>query len=210
MKNKIYILVILMLLTAVFAAPVRADSVRDREYKVKAAFVYNFIKFIDFPKEKGSAGSKAITIGIVGSGDFLNAFDPIKSKQIKGKKIVLKQFNGYDNLKELQKKKDPKWKEILKSLKECQVLFICTCENEKKEIPVELLKALKDSGVLVIGEVPGLLKNGGVINFIMENKKVRFEINVKVAEHNGLKIRSQLLKLAKRVIKNGQHKETKD
>ena len=190
------------------ATPVRADSTMDRECQIKAAFVYNFIKFIDWSDEKNSDDSEAITIGLLGAGDCTKAFGPIRSKQVKGKKIVIKQLGKLDKLTELQKKDYPRWKETIKELKKLQVLFICSCEDENPQIPVELLKALKDSGVLVIGETPGLLENGGIINFVTEQKKVRFEINAAVAERNGIKIRSQLLKLAKRVIKNKPHKDT--
>ena len=81
------------------------------------------------------------------------------------------------------------------------MLFICTDESGKTEVPVEIIKALKGSGILLVGEVPGFLEKGGVINFVMENKKVLFEINCTSAKRNKLKIRSQLLKLAKRIYK---------
>lgn len=203
MKNKIYILLILILLAVLFAASgaVRAEAVREREYKIKAAFVYNFIKFIDWPQEKTPDKDKPITIGVVGSDTFVKAFDPVKNKQVKGRRLAVKRFEKWDKLKKSQKKNDSAWKEKLEALKKCRVLFICACESGTKEVPVEIIKALKGSGVLVVGEVPGFLEKGGVINFVMENKKVRFEINSTSAKRNKLKIRSQLLKLAKRIYK---------
>lgn len=212
MKNKPYILValVLILLLVSVAPPVRAASAADREYKVKVALVYNFIKFLSFPEEKDSDGSDSITIGVIGDDDYSTAFDSIKNKKVKGKNIAIKQFKAFDKLQELQRKNGSRWKEVIKELKKCQVLFICTCEDEKEEIPVELLKALKDSGVLVIGEMPGFLEKGGIINFVMEDGKVKFEVNNAAATRNGLKIRSKLLKLAKRVIKEEKPKGTKN
>lgn len=203
MKDKAYILVIFMLLVALFIDPpaVQAESAREREYKIKAAFVYNFIKFIDWPEEKTPDKDEPITIGVVGSDVFVKAFDPVKNKQVKGRRLAIKRFEEWDKLKKSQKKNDSAWKDKLEALKKCQVLFICTCESGTKEVPVEIIKALKGSGVLVVGEVPGFLEKGGVINFVTENKKVRFEINSTSAKRNKLKIRSQLLKLAKRVYK---------
>ncbi|MBW8034759.1 MAG: YfiR family protein [Planctomycetes bacterium] len=206
-KTKTYIWILLIASLLANATPLRADSSTDREYQIKAAFIYNFIKFIDFPVEKIADDVDSITIGVIGDADYPIAFDPIKNKQVKGKNIVIKHFTEFDKLKELQKKNDSRWKETIKELKKLQVLLVCFCKDEKPQIPVELLKALKDSGVLVIGEIPGFLENGGVINFVMENKKVRFEINAAAADRNGIKIRSQLLKLAKRVIKNKPQKE---
>ena len=204
MKTKAYILILMIASLLAIAAPVPADSVKDRKHQIKAAFIYNFIKFIDWPEEKISADSKSITIGIVGNNGFLKAFDPIKRKKIMGKNVVIKPF------KEFRKKNNSRWKKEIAALKKCHVLFICAYVHEKAETPDELLKAMKDSGVLTIGEMPEFLEKGGVINFIMEKQKVRFEINAAVADRNGLKIRSQLLKLAKRVIKNKQDKEAKD
>lgn len=199
-----------MILLAVSpASPVRADSANDREVQIKAAFIYNFIKFIDWPEEKIPADSKSITIGIIGGDVTMEAFKPLKDKKIKSKSIVIKKFKGVDELKKIQEKDDSRWKKEINSLKKCHVLFICTYEDEKEKIPAELLNALKDSGILVIGEVPGFLENGGIINFVMENKKLRFEINTSAADRNGLKISSQLLKLAKRVIKEEKPKDTK-
>ena len=203
MKNKIYILLILMLLTVLFAAPtaVRAESAREREYKIKAAFVYNFIKFVDWPEENTPDKDKPITIGVLGSDVLIKAFGPIKNKEAKGRRVVIKRFEDRDKLEESRKKNDSAWKEKIEALKKCRVVFVCTCESGTKEIPVEIIKALKGSGVLLVGEVPGFLEKGGVINFVTENKKVRFEINSTSAKRNNLKIRSQLLKLARRVYK---------
>ncbi len=209
-KTKVYILILLML--TLLAAPdaVRAESAREREYKIKAAFVYNFIKFIDWPEEKTPDKDKPITIGVVGSKTFVKAFDPVKNKQVKGRRLAIKRFEDWDKLKESQKKNDSAWKEKLEALKKCQVLFICACESGTKEAPVEIIKALKGSGVLVVGEMPGFLEKGGVINFVMEKKKIRFEINSTSAKRNKLKIRSQLLKLARRVYKEKPSEDAKN
>lgn len=191
----------MFLILSLFAAPpaVRAESAREREHKIKAAFVYNFIKFIDWPEEKMPDKDEPITIGVVGSDTFVKAFDPVKNKTVKGRRLAIKWFGELDKLRKSQKENDSAWKDKLKALKKCRVLFICTCESGKKEVPVEIIKALTGSGILLVGEVPGFLEKGGVINFVMEKKKVRFEINSTAAKRNKLKIRSQLLRLAKRV-----------
>lgn len=189
---------------------VRAESAREREYKIKAAFVYNFIKFIDWPEEETPDKDEPITIGVVGSKIFVRAFDPVKNKQVKGRRLAIKQFEEWDKLKESQKKNDSAWKEKLEAIKKCRVLFICSCESGTKEIPVEIIKALKGSGILLVGEVPGFLEKGGVINFVTENKKVRFEVNSTSAKRNKLKIRSQLLKLARRVYKEEPSEDAKN
>ncbi len=93
MKNKVYIIVILILLAVLFAAPaMAADSKQNREQQIKAAFLYNFISFVDWPEEKMPDNDEPIIIGIVGNKDFIKAFDTVKDKQIRGKNIVISFF----------------------------------------------------------------------------------------------------------------------
>ncbi len=198
----------LSLLTA--PGPARAESARQREYKIKAAFVYNFIKFVDWAEEDTSEKDAPITIGVIGSDTLVKAFEPVKNKQVRGRRLVIRQFEEWDRLKKSQKKNDSAWKEKLKALKKCRVLFVCACGSEKEEIPTGIIEALEGSGVLLVGEVPGFLEKGGVINFVMENKKVRFEINTTAAGRNRLKIRSQLLKLARRVYREKSSGDAKN
>lgn len=185
----------MVLALALFAGPItaedRADSAPSREYQVKAAFVYNFIKFVDWPKEKVADSNDSITIGIIGKDPFGKAFEPVKGKRIKNKKLVIKQFPGLEQYK--AKYKD----EYKDALKKCHILFICS--SEKKRLK-EIINFIKDSSVLTIGEIEGFLEAGGVINFTMQEQKVHFEVNITAARRAKLKIRSQLLRLAERVV----------
>ena len=79
----------------------------------------------------------------------------------------------------------------------CQVLFISRSERER--VP-QIVAAVKDSPVLTVGDIPGLVDQGVSINFTLEGSKVRFEINTDAADKAGLKISSKLLQLAKRVV----------
>lgn len=201
MKIKAYIFVVLAL--ALFAgaitAEVRADSAPSREYQVKAAFIYNFIKFVDWPKEKAADSNEPIIIGIIGKSPFGNAFETVKGKKIKNKKLAIKQYPGLERYKAKHKDeyKDEYKDKYQDALKKCHILFICSSEkNHLKEI----INFIKDSSVLTIGEMDGFLEGGGIIKFMMEEEKVRFEINTTAAKRAKLKIRSQLLRLAKRVV----------
>jgi hypothetical protein len=73
------------------------------------------------------------------------------------------------------------------------------CETEKKNAK-KILKIINQNGVLTIGEFGGFLESGGMINFTMHDKKIRFEVNLQATRDSGLKLRSKLLKLAKRII----------
>ena len=200
MRIKACIFVVLAL--ALFAAPISVqaqdDSAQNREYQVKAAFLYNFVKFVDWPKEKVADGNEPIIIGVIGKDPFGKAFDPIKNKQVKGKKVVINRFKGLEELR--------KSGEQIKAIRKCYLLFICSSEKEKLR---EIINLVKDDSVLTVGEVKGFLESGGIINFLVEGKKVAFEINNHASKQAKLKIRSKLLRLAKRVIPEKPSSEDK-
>ena len=202
MAIKAYNLIILAL--ALFAgsitAEVRADSALSREYRVKAAFVYNFIKFVDWPKEKMADSNEPITIGIIGSKDFVKAFEPLIHKKVKNRNISTKYFEGYEKLKKSKEDDERQWNQKMEALKTCHLLVFCCCDSVRIENSSQIIKALKGSPVLTVGETAGFLESGGIINLLMEDKKVRFEINITAAKRAKLKIRSQLLRLAERVV----------
>jgi len=200
MKIRAYILVVVVLVLFI-GSQARADSTASREYQVKAAFLYNFIKFVDWPKEKTADSNEPIIIGIIGNDPFGDAFDAIKDKQVKDRKIVINRFKGLDEL-EKSTEKHPQ----IEAIRECHLLFIC--RSEKQNL-TETINLVKDHSVLTVGDMEGFLESGGIIRFVMEEKKVRFEINVTAAKRAKLKIRSQLLRLAKRVVEEKPSDEAK-
>ena len=199
-KAHIWVLLVLALLAVPIAAQAEDDLAREREYKIKAAFLYNFIKFVDWPEGKAVNGD-IITIGIIGKNPFGQAFEPVKDKKIKDRKLVVKQFPG---LKQYKTKAEDKTKykeeycaKYKSALEKCHVLFISSSE---KDYVKEITSLVKDSSVLTVSELKDFLNNKGVISLLMEEKKVRFRINVTAARQAKLKMRSQLLRLAKEVV----------
>lgn len=187
----------LVLFMAVNAPKAGAASVTSSEYQVKAAFLYNFIKFVDWPGEDTVDGNEPIIIGIIGRDPFGDAFKPIENKKIKEREVVVKRFKRFEELEKAgEKDKDEPHKQI-EAIRKCQLLFICSSEKTRLE---EILDLVKDHSVLTVGDTEGFLDSGGIIEFVMEEKKVRFEINVAAAKHAKLKVRSQLLRLAKRIV----------
>jgi len=176
MKNRT--LVFLIVPALFFAAlPSRAQSGPATEYQVKAAFLFNFAKFTEWPSEPDQA---PFTIAILGDDPFGSGIDDLfLGKTVRDKKIAVRRFSG------------------VQQIEACHILFIS--RSVSKDVPA-VLAALREnglSGVLIVGESPGFAKNGGMIGFYIEGGKVRFEINQKTAESEGLKISSQLLKLAR-------------
>ncbi len=201
MKIKIYSLLALVTVLLVTSVAANADenSTSGQEYQVKAAFLYNFIKFVDWPQGKTSDTNEPVVIGIIGSAPLENAFKPIegKAEDVHGKPIVIKYFKSFEELiKSGENSKDNLQKE-LEALRKCHLLFICSSEQKNLS---QILDAVKDSYVLTVGESPEFIGLGGIINFVLEDEKMRFEINVAAADKAQLKIRSQLLRLAKKVV----------
>ena len=192
---KFYIL--LFLFIALQVTPVGAQSKNDtelsREYKIKSAFIYNFTKFVDWPEEKIGDQNEPIMIGIIGKNPFGDAFKPITSKKIKGKESRIICFKDLEQLKTSSEASKSK----IESLRKCHLLFICSSE---KDHLTEILNLVNKHSVLTVGETSSMLKSGGMINFVLEENKIRFEINLIAAKQANLKIRSQLLRLATRVI----------
>lgn len=203
MKTKAVSLIILS--TAIIAVPVMAsagaDSTHAREREIKAAFTYNFMKFVTWPPERMEDANEPVTVGLIGSKDSIEILKPITRKSINKKKIVLKYFAGYEKLKKSQEADGGQWNQKIEALKDCHVLLFCICyDSARIENSGEILKALRDSPILTIGDTKDFLKSGGMIHFVMEDNKVHFEINAAAAKKSKLKISSNLLRLAKRVI----------
>lgn len=194
------LVLILALVAPPLAAQAPADSAKSREHQIKAAFSYNFIKFVDWPKEEMADSNEPITIGIIGPKDFIKAFEPVIHKKIRGRNISMKYFAGYEKLKRSQEPDDRQWDKKMETLKSCQLLMFCRRDSKRIENSSQIIKALKGSPILTIGEEGDFLKSGGVINFVTEGKRVRFEINVAAAKENKLKVSSKLLRLAKKVV----------
>jgi hypothetical protein len=191
-RGKIIRIFLLILLCASwFTCSVYAASKSSyKEYEIKAAFIYNFMKFVSW--EGRPEDEKTVTIGIVGKNLFGESFDPITEKKIKNKSIVIKEFGGFSSLQSEEQKT---------ALKKCDLLFINASEEKNEK---QIIDIVKNSCVLTVGETKGFLDSGGIIGFVTEKKKVRFEINMIAAEYAKLNIRAQLLRLARKVIKDQQ------
>jgi hypothetical protein len=152
------------------------------EYEVKAAFLYNFAKFVEWPPEafrNDGEGDSALIVGIIGNDPFGGVIDQIiNGKTINGRPMMIKRLMGNKNLRQ------------------CHILFIGSSEN--KRLP-QIFESLKGASVLTISEMNLFNQQGGIINFVMESSRVRFEINAFAAEQAQLKISSKLLVLAKTV-----------
>jgi len=151
------------------------------EYQVKAAFLYNFAKFVDWPAQSFKGPDDPIAICVLGQNPFGSVLeDTVNGKTLEGRAFVVR--NIFD----------------VQQAGGCHILFVST--SERKHLP-SILAAIRTPGVLTVGESDGFAAEGGVINFKLEDGRVRFEINLDAAAKKGLQIRSNLLSLAQIVKK---------
>ena len=158
----------------------RADLLPTREYRLKAAFLYNFAKFVEWPAEASSDEKSAFILGVLGENDpFGPALESIRGKTVRGRTLTIKRFEG------------------LQDLAACHILFIASSEKEQLEGALEFLEG---SSVLTVGEMERFAEMGGIINFVVKKNRLRFEINLDAGRRAGLEISSQLLNLADSVV----------
>lgn len=209
MKTKVYIFIVLAV--SLFTRPVFAKpdekSPTNREYKIKAAFLYNFLKTIEWPKDVMSDSNEPIIIAVIGKEQFGNAFEPIEGEFVKGKKVVVKRFERLSRADEHSDDGKTESEIDIKALRKCHLLFVCSSEQKTFR---EIIKYVKVHPVLTVGETHDFLKAGGIINFIPEAGKGDFEINLAAAKQARLKISSKLLRIAKRIIEEKPSDKTKN
>jgi YfiR/HmsC-like len=218
--RKIFILFFIVFLACqggigVGIAQAKLKTAKRKEYEIKAAFVYNILKFIDWPpvKKENSASEvenkakpkNVLTIGFVADQEIFEAGKAIRGKKVKGKTI---QAVLFDALTEKELKAGDKSK-MVKVFKQCDIVFISVPQQAKSPQADfrTILEALKGCAILTFGEQKGFIDSMkpkdpcGIINFIVDANKVRFEINLDEAQKNGFQVKAQVLKLAKRVVK---------
>jgi hypothetical protein len=159
-------------------APVAAAEAAEasREYLIKAAFLYNFAKFTEWPAGSFPDSGAPLDICVFGEDPFGNALESIAGKTIRGRKVAVHRVAS------------------IEAGAACHLLFIS--ESEATRL-ARILESLRGRPVLTIADMPEFARSGGIINLKTNRKeKVRFEINVTIAKRAGLKFSSKLLSLA--------------
>jgi hypothetical protein len=154
------------------------------EYLIKAGFIYNFANLVQWPSTSFAQPDSPIVIVILGEDHFGTTLDhALEGKKVNARPFVIKRARS---VFELQRTLGPQ--------KDCQILYVSSSEMPHVS---EAIQALKGAPVLTIGETPGFARSGGIINLILEDNKVRFEVNVQAAKEADLNISSRLLALAR-------------
>jgi hypothetical protein len=152
------------------------SSANSSEYLIKAGYVYNFAKLVEWPVSAARKG-QPIVIGVLGNDSFATVLDRV----VDGKKIDDRPFR-------VKRLKNREFKDC-----DCEILFVSAAESARTD---EIIQFQNTASVLTIAEAPDFAKRGGIIALILEDSKVRFLVNVDAATQAALTISSRLLTLA--------------
>ena len=158
---------VILLLIALLCGAFKAD-VDDNEYQIKAMFVFNFTKYVEWPESR----NEVFTIGIIGESEIIQPLEKIAlQKKVGDKKIVIRKLSPDDE-------------------EYCNIVIVANSKTIKLEV---IEKRYANKGVLIISDES---PRSAAINLVTRDNKVRFEINQALAKSGGIKISSQLLALA--------------
>ena len=154
-----------------------AQSAPPLEFQVKAAFLLNFTKFADWPADAFAGERAPLTICILGEDPFGPTLDQmVQGEEVSGRHVTVQRIRG------------------VAAPKTCQVLYLRSSERELRQILASM-----PPGTLTVGEGDGFLSQGGMIAFVIENRRVRFDVNQGAASEAGLTLSSRLLSVARSV-----------
>src|SRR5712692_247216 len=155
----------------------RAESSALTMHQVQAAFLFNFAKFVTWPDDAFQRSGDSLIIGVLGEDPFGAVLEEtVRDKTVMGKKLAVKRFVR------------------IQDAANSHILFLSS--SEESRLP-QIMKGLEQANVLTVSDMEQFAERGGMIAFTVEDQKVRFNVNVEAVDRAGLKMGSQLLKLAR-------------
>jgi hypothetical protein len=156
------------------------DSQNPSEAQIKAAFLLNFARFAEWSSVSLPEGSPAMVFCFDGAEDVRIAFEALSNgKEITGRKVVNRKLS------------------VPANAQSCHAVF---ANDSKRSREVELLKIARDAGALAVGDGPDFLNCGGMIQLVVDDNRMRFDINLNPVNRAKLKLSSKLLALARHVV----------
>jgi hypothetical protein len=166
-----------LLLAATLLAASAPQEREAPEYEIKAAFLYNFAAFVEWPSSAFPDRESPFLVGVVGRDPFSSTLEEaFRGKEVGGRLVAVKRASD------------------VKSLGACHLVFIPASERESTP---RILESLKGTPTLTVGETGGFAAMGGCVGFFAEGRKVRFEISLPAMKRADLKVSSKLLRLAR-------------
>jgi hypothetical protein len=175
-------LLILMLLLASAATTLAADPETLTEYQIKAGFFFNFTRFVEWPEDAFATPTSPIVVCIVGETPLTDLLTGVAvGKVVNGRAVSITRVKPADDFRV------------------CNLLFISEAAERRTG---EILPRLRKSHTLTVGETPGFPRAGGMINFSVQDNKVKLEMNLDATTRAGLKINSKLIAVSRLVSPN--------
>lgn len=160
------------------AAQTPTGAVINREYAIKAGFLYQFLNYVEWPADALADETAPFVIGVLGTSPVGNVLNQVvKDKKVGGRSIEIRNLSSASEASK------------------CHILFVP--KSAPKPVQDAVLKAADGSHVLTVGEADDFIDRGGAAQFVLEGNKVRFVFNKEVVAKNNLKVSSKLLALAK-------------
>jgi YfiR/HmsC-like len=158
------------------------EQPKPSEFQVETAYLYNFGKFVRWPDRVNADRREAFTICVFGQDPFGSILDAsVAGRSIDGKGVIAKRISA------------------LREVLNCQILFISSSEEGRLD---KILNDLDKAAILTVSDMPQFSERGGMIHFLREGNRVRFDINLTATQNAGLTLSSELLKVAATVKRN--------
>ena len=171
--------IVALLLCICLSFPSLAQT-SSREYNIKAAFLYNFTQFVEWPPKAFAGSETPFVIGIIGDDPFRSVIDEtVTGEKVNGRPIVVRRYRD------------------VQDVKNCHILYI----SLKEALRVTEILSAVPAYVLTVSDIPNFARTGGMIHFLNQSNKIRLQINSAVAKAADLNISSKLLRVAEIVDK---------
>lgn len=175
-RYELWLIPVIVVVLSLCPAKVFVQASPPSEYQVKAAYLYNFSRFVEWPSQPGNDRKDAFAICVLGKDPFGPALDAALAGEVRaGQNLTARRVSN------------------LQDALTCRILFISDSEEDRLK---EILTAMNKASVLTVSDIPRFSERGGMIEFVLKDDKVRFDVNLASAMDAGLTVSSDLLKVA--------------
>jgi hypothetical protein len=181
-RSRMFAVLTVILLLAGERRGFAADPQTLSEYQIKAGFLFNFTRFVEWPAKAFANDRSPIVVCTTGDSEVTELLtEAAAGKVVDGRAVLIRHIK------------------VTEDLRECNLLFVTGAEERRM---VWILDRVKGTNVLTVGEFPGFAKAGGMINFFIQENKVKLEINLDAATHADMKISAKLIAVSRLVSHN--------
>lgn len=178
-----YLLLLITLALALGLTSTGQSTESPSETKLKAAYLYNFAKFIHWPEDTFANAQAPLVIGVLGKNPFTVELTPLTTRKVRNRAITIQHFK------------------TIKDIQHCHILYITPSISKNLQT---ILKDLRFRPIVTVSDNRNFANQGGVIQFVTRRERLRFVINLDIAKANNIKIDSQLLSLAVEILEAGK------